>query len=127
MGPVHGEPGSEGTMTLKQMKLLRGTLDVLILQALSGEPAHGYAVVEWIRSTTNGALDIEDGALYTALHRMEKRGWLQASWGASENNRRAKYYALTLAGRRELASASEDWSRYAEAVFKVLGSSPGAS
>lgn len=114
-------------MTRKQMKLLRGTLDVLILQALSGEPAHGYAVVEWIRSTTDGTLDIEDGALYTALHRMQKRGWLDASWGASENNRRAKYYALTPAGRRELASASQDWSRYAEAVFKVLGASPGPS
>ena len=118
-------------MTKKQMKLLRGTLDVLILQALAHEPAHGYGVVEWIRDTTDGTLDVEDGALYTSLHRMEKRGWLRASWGTSENNRKAKYYALTDAGREELASATEDWSRYADAVFKVLRAgahgSPGRS
>ena len=107
-------------MASKQMNLLQGTLDVLVLQAVEHEPRHGYAVAQWIHRTTDGVLEIEDGALYTSLHRMEKRGWLESSWGISENNRRAKYYALTPEGRRELATATRDWARYAEAVFKVL-------
>jgi PadR family transcriptional regulator PadR len=104
------------------MNLLQGTLDVLVLKALAVEPRHGYAVAEWIRETTDGTLEIEDGALYTSLHRMQKRGWLEAEWGVSENNRRAKYYGLTDAGRAELSKATGEWSRYAEAVFKVLSS-----
>jgi transcriptional regulator len=112
-------------MSRKQMSLLQGTLDVLVLQAVAHESRHGYGVAEWIRRTTDGTLEIEDGALYTSLHRMEKRGWLTAEWGVSENNRRAKYYGLTRAGRAELAKASGDWARYAEAVFKVLGSDGG--
>ena len=114
-------------MSPKQMSLLQGTLDVLVLQALAGEPRHGYGVAEWIRRTTDGALEIEDGALYTSLHRMERRGWLESSWGTSENNRRAKYYALTPKGERRLSDATRDWARYAEAVFKVLSarSAPG--
>jgi transcriptional regulator len=109
-------------MTRKQMNLLQGTLDVLVMKSVAIEARHGYGVAEWIRDTTDGALDIEDGALYTSLHRMEKRGWLESEWGVSENNRRAKYYGLTEAGGRELSRATGDWSRYAEAVFKVLGS-----
>lgn len=107
-------------MTRKQMSLLQGTLDVLVLKAVAGEPRHGYGVADWIRRTTDGTLDIEDGALYTSLHRMERRGWLEAEWGVSKNNRRAKYYSLTPRGRAELRKASGDWARYAEAVFKVL-------
>lgn len=103
------------------MNLLQGTLDVLVLQALASSPRHGYGVAQWIHRITDGTLEVEDGALYTSLHRMEKRGWLSSSWGTSENNRRAKYYALTEAGIRELADASREWARYAEAVFKVLG------
>jgi transcriptional regulator len=103
------------------MSLLQGTLDVLVMKAVAHEARHGYAVAEWIRTTTDGTLEIEDGALYTSLHRMRKRGWLEAEWGVSHNNRRAKYYALTEDGRKELARAEGDWSRYAEAVFKVLG------
>lgn len=110
-------------MPRKQLSLLQGTLDVLVLKAVASEPRHGYAVAEWIRGKTDGTLEIEDGALYTSLHRMEKREWLEAEWGVSENNRRAKYYGLTHAGRTELEKASGDWARYAEAVFKVLGSS----
>ncbi|MDA0330302.1 MAG: PadR family transcriptional regulator [Gemmatimonadetes bacterium] len=109
-------------MGRRQMNLLQGTLDVLVLRALSAESRHGYEVAAWIRSTTDGTFEIEDGALYTSLHRMEKRGWLQSSWGVSDTNRRAKYYALTPAGRVELNRASGDWARYAEAVFKVLES-----
>ena len=108
-------------MSPRQMSLLQGTLDMLVLQALSAGARHGYAVADWIHRTTDKALEIEDGALYTSLHRMEKRGWLHATWGVSENNRRARYYALTPDGRAQLAAASEDWSRYAEAVFKVMG------
>lgn len=108
------------------MNLLQGTLDVLVLKALAHETRHGYGVAEWVHRTTDGTLEIEDGALYTSLHRMEKRGWIAAEWGVSANNRRAKYYCLTDAGRAELAKASTDWSRYAEAVFKVLGSGDGA-
>lgn len=107
-------------MSPKQMSLLQGTLDVLVLQALAGGARHGYGIAQWIHQTTDGTLEIEDGALYTSLHRMERRGWLASSWGMSENNRRAKYYALTEAGEGELAQATRDWSRYAEAVFKVL-------
>jgi len=92
------------------------------MKAVAGEPRHGYGVAEWIRGTTDGTLEIEDGALYTSLHRMHKRGWLEAEWGVSENNRRAKYYTLTPEGREELERAEEEWSRYADAVFKVLRS-----
>lgn len=112
-------------MSPKQMSLLQGTLDVLVLTAVAAEPRHGYAVAQWIRRTTDGALEIEDGALYTSLHRMEKRGWLEAEWGVSENNRRAKFYALTPTGRKALVEAANDWSRYAEAVFKVLRADTG--
>ena len=104
----------------KPMTLLQGTLDVLVLRSLEAEARHGYAVAEWIRERTDGALDIEDGALYTALHRMEKRGYLASEWGVSENNRRAKFYSLTRTGRRELVRASADWHAYADAVAKVL-------
>lgn len=110
----------------KQMTLLQGTLDVLVLKAVAGEPRHGYGVAEWIRRVTEGTLDIEDGALYTSLHRMHKRGWLEAQWGVSENNRRAKYYTLTDDGKRQLVRAEEEWARYADAVFKVLRSGVGA-
>lgn len=107
-------------MTRKQMNLLQGTLDVLVLRALAGQSRHGYGVAEWIRAKTDGTFEIEDGALYTSLHRMERRGWLESTWGVSENNRRAKYYGLTEEGHREYRAASADWARYADAVFKVL-------
>ena len=105
------------------LNLLQGTLDVLVLKALIFGPLHGYAVARWIRDTTDGTLQIEEGALYTALHRLEKRRWLVSEWGLSENNRRAKYYALTADGRNQLAARQQSWTRYAEAVFKVLRAS----
>jgi len=107
-------------MPSEQMNLLRGTLDILILKALLVGPCHGYGVARWVRRTTDGTLDIEDGALYTSLHRMQARGWISAEWGVSENNRRAKYYSLTGAGRAQLEKATNEWAQYAEAVFKVL-------
>jgi PadR family transcriptional regulator, regulatory protein PadR len=103
-----------------QLTLLQGTLDLLVLKALIFGPRHGYDVARWIGETTDGELAIEEGALYTALHRLEKRGWLKSEWGVSENNRRAKFYDLTRAGRTHLAARAETWRRYAEAVFKVL-------
>lgn len=103
------------------LNLLQGTLDVLVLKALAFGPRHGYDVARWIRDTSDEALKIDDGALYTSLHRMEKRGWIEAEWGLSDNNRKAKYYNLTRSGRSQLRSGTAVWTRYAEAVFKVLG------
>jgi transcriptional regulator len=102
------------------LALLQGTVGLLVLRALQKGPAHGYAVSRWIRERTEGALTMEEAALYQALHRLEARGWIEAEWGVSENNRRAKYYALTAAGRRQLRSEVSLWRRYAEAMLKVI-------
>jgi transcriptional regulator len=102
------------------LDLLQGTLDLLVLKALKWGPRHGYAIAFWIRDTTDQRLLIEEGALYTALHRMEKRGWLEAEWGLSENNRKAKFYQLTTDGRKQLRAKTALWTEYATAVFKVL-------
>lgn len=102
------------------LDLVQGTLDVLILKTLSWGPRHGYAVAQWIRRTSAEELRVDDGALYTALHRLEEKRWLRAEWGVSENNRRAKFYALTAAGKRELAAQAERWTRYTAAVSRVL-------
>jgi transcriptional regulator len=109
-------------MSEEKAKLLQGTLDVLILKALNAGPRHGYALSTWIRETTGGVFDIEDGALYTALHRMEKRKLLNSEWGKSDTNRRVKSYSLTADGRKQLEVRSDIWSEYAEAVAKVLQS-----
>jgi PadR family transcriptional regulator len=101
--------------------LLRGTLDVLILKALSWGPRHGYAVAEWIKVITDEELLVEEGPLYTALHRLEKNGWLSAEWGYSENNRKAKYYQLSRSGRQQLRTEVTSWERYSRAVGKALG------
>jgi transcriptional regulator len=100
--------------------LLRGTLDVLVLKALSWGPRHGYEVAEWIRQATDAELLVEEGPLYTALHRLEKRGWLTSEWGFSENNRRARYYQLSRRGRQQLRSEMSIWERYAQAVTRAL-------
>jgi PadR family transcriptional regulator PadR len=107
-------------MSHTTLSLLQGTVDLLILRALQSGTAHGYSVTRWVRERTGGVLAIEDAALYQALHRLEARGWIEAEWGLSENNRRAKYYSLTAEGRRELRVEVTTWKRYAEAVFKVL-------
>jgi PadR family transcriptional regulator len=100
--------------------LLQGTLDVMILKALSWGPMHGFAVAKWVRSTTDDVLQIDDGALYPALHRMEHRGLIDADWDLTENKRRAKYYRLTAKGRQELRVRVTSWDRYASAVSKVI-------
>lgn len=102
------------------LDLLRGTLDVLVLKALTWGPRHGYAVARWIDDATAGTLQIEEGALYHGLHRLEKRGWVTSEWGLSEANRRAKYYTLTVDGRQQLVAQTATWTRYAEAVFMAL-------
>lgn len=107
-------------VAVPDLDLLQGTLDLLVLKALTFGPRHGYAVVRWVRDTTDDDLQIQEGALYTALHRMEKHGWLASQWGLSDNNRKAKYYQLSASGRRQLRHESERWARYARAVFKVL-------
>lgn len=100
--------------------ILRGTFDLLILKALSWGPLHGYGVARQIEEATNDALVVGEGTLYPALHRLEERGWITASWGTSENNRRAKFYALTKAGRAQLHVETKNWRRYAAAVFAAL-------
>ena len=105
----------------ERLNLLQGTLDVLILQALTAGPLHGYAVSGWVRERTRGTLRIEDAPLYKALHRLEHAGCIAAEWGLSENNRRARYYRLTSAGRRRLRKDALAWRRYATAVASVLG------
>jgi len=105
------------------LELLQGTLDVLVLKALAWGPRHGYAVARWIRDTSDEELTVEDRALYVSLHRMEARGWVESEWGLSENNRRAKYYQLTSAGRAALRAETRRFERYAGAVFRVLGAS----
>jgi len=100
--------------------LLQGTLDLLILKALARGSQHGYAVAEWIHQTSEDVLRVEEGALYPALHRLELRGLLKAEWGTSENNRRAKYYALTAVGRKQLAEETEHWRRLSGAVARIL-------
>ena len=107
-------------MARTTLDLLQGTVDVLILKTLSWGPMHGYDVSRWIRQRTEGVLGLEDAALYQALHRLERRGWIEAEWGLSEKNRRAKFYRLTEEGRGQLQLEASNWRRYAEAVFKVL-------
>ncbi len=102
------------------LDLIQGTLDVMILKALSWGPMHGFAVAKWIRLTTEEVLQIEDGALYPALHRMEYRGFIDADWDLTENKRRAKYYSLTAKGRQQLRARASSWDRYSSAVSKVL-------
>jgi PadR family transcriptional regulator, regulatory protein PadR len=100
--------------------LLQGTVDLLILRAPQRGPAHGYSISRWVRDSTEGVLAIEDAGLYQALHRLEARGWIDAEWGLSENNRRAKYYRLTAGGRRQLKSEVSAWKQYATAMFKLI-------
>jgi len=102
------------------VNFMHGTLDVLILRALASGRLHGYDVVAWIRETTGGVLEIEEGALYTALHRMEAREWLGSEWATSPKGRRAKYYSLTAEGRRQLRRGEREWMRFAGAVTSVF-------
>lgn len=103
------------------VSILPGTLDVLILRAASHGPKHGYGIVQFIRESSGESFLVEEGALYQALHRLERQGVLASAWGSSENNRRAKFYELTPAGRRRLTAEKAEWRRYAVAMDRVLG------
>lgn len=105
---------------MKPLSVVQGTLELLVLRTLaSAEPMHGFAILDWIRSTTDDDLVVEDGALYPALRRMEERGWLESDWGISEKGRRARYYRLTPSGARALREEDARWERYVEAVAKL--------
>ena len=100
---------------------LQGTLDLLVLKTLASRgPMHGYAITVQVEQISENALRLEEGSLYPALHRMTQSGWLRAEWGASENNRRARYYSITAAGRRQLAEVEKNWAQLTDAVGKVL-------
>ena len=107
-------------MTDTRLDLPQGTLDLLILKALTLEPMHGWAISERLHQVSKATLQVPQGSLYPALHRLERRGWIKAAWGTSDNNRKAKYYALTPAGRRQLASDAEEWARLTAAVALIL-------
>jgi PadR family transcriptional regulator, regulatory protein PadR len=107
-------------MEKKKVGLLQGTLDLLVLKALALEPLHGLGVSRRIEQMTKGAFQVKPGSLFPALHRMEEAGWLESSWGESENNRRAKFYQLTKGGRRQLKFEAEDWQRIALAITSAL-------
>lgn len=102
------------------LPVVKGTLDVLVLKALSWGPMHGYEVTRWLEERSGGTLGIEDSALYQAFYRLEERGLLSAEWGQTENNRRARYYRITSAGRAHLRSQAAQWAKYADAVSGIL-------
>jgi transcriptional regulator len=106
----------------KPTDLVQGTLDLLILKTLRLEPMHGWGIAERIRQSSNEVLQVNQGALYPALHRLEQQGWVRAEWGESENNRRAKFYSLTRAGRKYLDQEEANWIRLSSAINLVLGS-----
>lgn len=108
----------------ERMTLLKGTLDLLVLRALEAGPRHGYGVARWLDRATDGTLLPEEGTLYPALHRLERKGWIQPRWGRSEKGRRARFYSLTEGGRTRLDAEREGWTRYVEAVGKALAHEP---
>jgi transcriptional regulator len=108
-------------MAKSKADLLQGTLDVLILKTLELEPMHGWGIAQRIQQISDSVLQVNQGSLYPALYRLEEQGWIQSEWGASENNRQAKYYELTAKGRKQLAEETENWVRLSGAVARVLG------
>lgn len=108
-------------MAKQKSDLLQGTLDVLILKTLELEPMHGWGISQRIQQISDSVLQVNQGSLYPALHRLEEQGWISAEWGPSENNRQAKYYQLTRLGRKQLSDETENWSRLSTAVDRILG------
>ena len=107
-------------MTQEKIDLLQGTLDLLVLKTLALEPMHGFGISQRIQQVSKDVLQVQQGSLYPALHRLERRGWIAAEWGASENNRKAKFYRLTRAGQKQLAEETVNWERITEAIGRVL-------
>ena len=116
--------GEPATMTVERSDLLQGTLGLVVLKSLLGGQLHGYAIARWVEDTTADVLQVEEGSLYPALRRLEDRGFISAQWGLSENNRRARYYELTPAGRRHLKAEAARWLEFAGAVTQVLRAAP---
>lgn len=115
-------------MATEELGLVAGTLDLLVLRTLAWGPRHGFAIAKWIKSTSGDTILVEDRALYLALHRLEERGLVESDWGLSENKRRARYYQLTRDGKKELAARARNWSRYADAVQRILSATePGTA
>ncbi|HUL15773.1 MAG TPA: PadR family transcriptional regulator [Terriglobales bacterium] len=108
-------------MPVQSIDLPQGTLDLLILRTLALEPQHGWAISERIQQISSDVLRVQQGSLYPALHRLERRGWVKSRWGASDNNRRAKFYELTRSGRRQLEAEKDAWEKLATAVAQILG------
>ena len=104
----------------KESGLLQGTVELLVLKTLSWGPMHGYGIASWIESVTDDALSVEEGSLYPALYRLERKGWIEAEWGLSERKRRVKFYRLTDTGRERLKVVTEQWTRFANAVHRIL-------
>ena len=111
-------------MKTDELTLVTGTLDLLVLRALTWGPRHGFGIAKWIRETSDDALLVEDRALYLALHRLEERRLVESEWGLSENNRRARFYQITRAGRKQLQEREAHWTQYVQAVFKILRAQP---
>jgi transcriptional regulator len=105
---------------MSRLPVLKGTLDLLVLRALTWTPMHGFEIVTWLERAANGTLDVDDSALYQAVYRLEERGLLEAEWGVTENNRRARYYKLTAGGRAYLRAETKNWMQYAETVTHIL-------
>ena len=105
---------------MDKIELLQGTLDMLVLRTLNRGTMHGYEIARWIQQTSDDALKIEEGSLYPALYRMERKGWIKSEWGLSDNNRKARFYRLTRAGRKQLESERVSWQRLTEAISKVM-------
>jgi PadR family transcriptional regulator, regulatory protein PadR len=118
-------PDGEGFAVRKdKLEILQGTLDMLVLKTLTAGPLHGYSIVDSIQQLSSDVIKVEEGSLYPALHRMERRGWIVADWGYSENNRRAKFYRLTRPGRKQLESELSIWTRISQAISNVVNGSP---
>ena len=112
-------------MPTTKAELLQGTLDLLILKTVATGPMHGYAIAQRIQQRSDDVLVVEEGSLYPALYRMEEKGWISAEWGKSENNRRAKFYELTSAGRKRLREETDGWNRLVSAIASALATQPG--
>lgn len=111
-------------MQRSAIDLFQGSLDVIVLKTLSWQPMHGFGIARWIQRVTDDVLQVEEGSLYPSLYRMENKGWVKAEWRTTENNRQAKYYRLTAAGRKQLAQSATTWQTFAEAMAKIMTASP---
>jgi len=114
-------------MVRPSVGLLQGSLDVIVLQTLSWQSMHGFGIARWIQRVTDDVFQVEEGSLYPALYRMENKGWVKAEWRITENNRRAKYYRLTPAGKRRLAEEAKTWDLFAGAMTKIMRAIPATA